>query len=185
VTDYAPNYTSRLFVEYRAAGRTHKTSFRYGDVAGPPPGSFISSLNDMLVPIANLLVEDFAILSASYIPLASTVALPTTAPTAPAGAGVAFTPGDAPRFISFTYKGLDGTAGRFTFFGATKDPGDSSDAAAQDYRILRAENAVVATALDKLALVDGMTTISGASFIINQYVNLGYNAYWQRRARRG
>jgi hypothetical protein len=185
MADYAPNYTSRLFVQYRAAGRTHKVSFRYGTTDGPPSGDFISDLNDMLVPIANLLVNDFAILNASYIPIGGTVALPTTAPTLSSVGGTGATAGDAPRFISFTYKGLDGTAGRFTFFGAAADPGDNGVAKAQDYRILRDEDAIVATALDKLALVNEMTTISGSGFIINQYVNLGYNAYWQRKARRG
>jgi hypothetical protein len=182
---FAPNYTSRYLVKYRAAGRTHRMSVRYGLTLGPPPVGLVTTISNVLTALAPVLVSDFAVLSAGYIQQATAIELPAPAPTA-AGGTAAWTAGDSPRFISFTGRSITGQPAAFYVYGVSLDPGTDAQVFANDYRVLVSEQGDVEIAVNELnAPLVSITANDASEVIWNQYVNVAYNAYYQRKARRG
>jgi hypothetical protein len=180
---HASNYSNRYIVKYRAAAKTHSMSFCYGTTPASPPAGLITGVSNLITALAPKLVADWAVLAASYIEAGTTSAFPATPPTG-VGTGVTPTPGDAPREWSFTGRGNDAAPAAIYIFGAAADPGDGTPSL-QDFRVLRAEDTDIGSALDELAGATDLTTLSGRPILWNQYANLRYNAYWQTKLRRG
>jgi len=181
---FAPNYSNRYQAKYRAMGKVHTFSCRYGITPEPPPIDLVTGVGNLFAALAPVLPNDFAWLSAKYIAAGTTVALPASLPASLTG-GFTWTKGDAPRFFSFTGAGITGQPAVLYIYGASFDPGDDAVTAANDYRILRSEHAAIAAALDELAGIPEITTQDGTVPIWNQYANVSYSRYWQRQARKG
>jgi hypothetical protein len=183
---FAPNYTARYKVQYRAAYRTHKVTFRYGLSTAPPSPEFVTKVGTFLQALAPTLARDFAVLGAEYIAEGGTVALPAAAPTQPTGLNSEdITPGDSPRFYSFTGKSVTGQPGSVFVFGANLDPGQNSATAASDFRLVLGEYDWIAAVLAVLDTAPSFTAADGSSVMWNRYANVAYNAHYQRKARRG
>jgi hypothetical protein len=175
---YAPNFANRYLVKYRAVGKEHTMSFRYGLTPSPPPTDLVTGVGNFLVALAPQLTTDFAVLSASFVEAGTSFNVPATAPLY---AGGSATPGigDAPRFYSFTGRTLAAQPAIIYVYGAAQDPGDNSMPNAGDYRLL-ASNAIT-----ELSAITELTGADGIAVLWNQYANVAYNAYYQRKARRG
>lgn len=84
----------------------------------------------------------------------------------------------APEFISFVGRSIDGVRVRYYLIGAPHNPDPN-------YRILRSESELVD---DFLNVIENelypFCTASGFIPVMNNYANLGYNAYFQRKRRK-
>lgn len=184
MTTFAPNYTNRYLVRYRAAGKVHTAMFRYGITPGPPDVALVTGVGNVLVALMPKLANDWAVLAASYIAAGTTISLPATAPVAGPGS-IAWNAGDNPLNYSFVGRGVTGQPASFHIYGAQLEPSTASLTAAQDYRVLASEDADIASALTELNGIAGLTTTDGAAVVWHQYANVGYNAYYQRKSRNG
>lgn len=82
-----------------------------------------------------------------------------------------------PRFMTFVGRSPDGRKVRFALYGIVGFPDN-------DYRTLVSENAGVSAVVAYLNNdTNPFRTISGLRPVWKQYVNQGYNAYFQRRRR--
>lgn len=83
-----------------------------------------------------------------------------------------------PRFVSWTGRSTDGRRCRITVFGMDVNVSD-------DYRLEAGEIGSLADVITLLqAPTNPFCSASGVDVTWNPYVNVGYNAYFQRRARR-
>lgn len=182
---FAANYTARYFVRYRAMGKEHTFKVRYGLEAGAPPVGVVSAVTAFLAAMAPRLSSDWAVLSASYVPMGGTFSLPAVPPTTPViDSTIEWSLGDTPRFYSFTARSVTGQPTAVMLYGALDDPG-SGQAKTNDYRILVGEDAAIGAAIAALEAEPLISASDGAGLIWNPYANLAYNAYYQRKARRG
>jgi hypothetical protein len=178
------NATSRYFVKYFSAGRTHKASFRYTGGSGLPTPLFIELVGGFFDSLHALISSDFVFVSASYIAEGTNIELPMDTPPAITPSTVALTLGDSPRYVSFVGRGPSGHKIRVYVFGISLDPGDSAQVATQDYRVLPEEITSIGNALTALVILNPLT-IGGDMPIWHQYANVGYNVHFQKKARRG
>lgn len=181
---FNPNATPRFWVDYRAQGRNHSVMFRYvggGLPDGSPGVPFQDGVIDFFDVMEPWLPADFEILATRRALQAQDFSLPsvglgTFSPTGVAQAG------EMPAFLTFVGRSTSGTAWKLTLLGVTLSPvGDG--AYASDYRIQAGENAVIDGARAVLQAIPGLVAIDGMGIIVYPYVNSGFNAYWQRKAR--
>jgi len=182
---YAPNYTARYGVRYRCAGREHVAKFRYGLSTAAPTAEFIAAIGAFFDVLKPLLVRDFAYLGAFYIPMNANISLPAPVPpTSVPNSEFDFTKGDSPRFMSFVGRSITGQPAAIYVYGVSSDPGANNDLIAADNRILASESATVAAAIAALEVVPLLTETSGSDVLWQEYANLAYSAYYQRKNRR-
>lgn len=172
-----PKNTARLFVDYADGDTRHTVILR------PQTGVSIATLatwfNDWLTDNAGLFLERVSFDGAREAAQNSNVTNPIawttvdgTNPSSPKTDG-------KPWFLSFVGRSAQGHRTRISFFGSAY--GDDSN-----YRITAAENTGVADAVADLNdLQAKLGDITGSKAVWKDYINLGYNAYWQRQARRG
>lgn len=180
----SPSNTPRYFVDYRANGREHTVMFRYATpVNGPPPATpFIARVAAVIDDLKTWLPTDFTVLGARYAVAGSDVTLPATAP-APVGPFTgALNQGEAPAFLTMVGRSSSGRKWRLSILGISVSPAEGGSTAT-DYRMTAAENTVAATVISN---VDGWTdivAIDGEQITLHPYLNLGYNAHWQKALR--
>lgn len=183
MASYSSDYTNRYIVRYRAYGKTHKFTLRYGTTAGPPTTDIVDAASAFLDALHPQLTSTFAILSAEFAAAGTSFTLPWTSPVMDAATGDAGTLGDSPRFYGFAGRSTSGQPWRLSLYGASPDPGLNSDVGPADFRLLFAESAPVAAAVAALEAATTLTAIDGAPVIVKQYANIAYSAYYQRKAR--
>lgn len=183
------NNTARYWVDYTANGRAHSAMFRYLE---PTPGSepsvpFRARVASFLSDMTAWLPAGFAVTGARFSPKLSTVSLPATPPAAPSATGVA-NAAEAPAFASWVGRSPQGRKFRLFLIGVSQAATDLG--AGIDYRVLTSEGTVPSATVANLegwcALggTDGLYAIDGVvGCNIYNYVNLGFNAYWQREMR--
>lgn len=183
------NNTARYFVDYTSNQRAHTLMVRYLEPTpnSPPSTPFVARLATVLADIAAWLPTDFAVIGARYSPRLSTVSLPATPPAGPTGTGPAQLY-DVPAYAAFVGRSPGGRKFRLFVLGVAQTASDGG--AGANYRLTTAEGAVAATVVANLqgwanlGGTDGLYSIDGVPGTdIYNYVNLGYNAYWQRKAR--
>lgn len=190
MTNFASNYTPRLKVKYSLAGREHTVSLR-PNVAIAPVDT-VDSIHSILSEFQPYMTNDFAFISAEYAAqgqdffLPITTSLFTTSPIQGVNTDAVLKRQAGEAFISLTGKTVLGNPWRFFIYGVTVAGGSS--VADDNYRVLPAENAAVPGIL---ALVNDLadsiifTGIDRQRVIVNQYLNVGVSAYYQRKARKG
>lgn len=171
-----PANTDRLFVDYVFDSTRHTVIFRK-QTADTLAG---------LVAWANDFLEDNKALFQSSVSFdGARVALQNSNVTNPVdwttvnGTGGGGTVDKKPRFGSFVGRDAQGHRTKLTFFGViyADDP---------DYRVYASTEALIAAAVGQLnSLTAAPGSIVGSKPVWKAYMNLGYNAYWQRQARRG
>lgn len=186
MADYASNYTNRLFIRYRAAGKLHEAAFRYGGAAAAPQNDIKILVGSFLTLLKPQLVSDFLTIGASYAVLNTSNRIPTDFVTVANDNNTNWTPGDAPRYYSFVGRSSIGNAARVFIYGALADPGNNGDALPQDYRVYSNESSVIAAAVEALDNEFGtkLVAVDGYEVTWAPYANVAYSAYYQRRARR-
>ena len=117
---YAPNYTPRLKVRYRAAGANHTQTWRFPQVgvAGVNLAASVAAVQGIYDLLTPDMFDDWAVLDLSYADINSDVFLPTTGLTA---IGTVATAGEPPHIkaqaISFVGRSFGGQPAKFAQFG--------------------------------------------------------------------
>jgi hypothetical protein len=174
------NNTGRLFVDYGANGHEHTVLFRYGG-AGNPTVTFQDNLDNFLALMNPFMPTDWTFLGARVSPAGSNVSVPFAFVPTPFDGAVQMQAGEAPAFLSFVGRSGTGRRGRIYFLGCGISPANELGAHA-DYRLTGGESQSVAALLTQANVCDFLA-VDGNEVIWNQYVNLGYHAYWQKRVR--
>lgn len=179
----AANNTARYFLHYKANFRNHTVSFRYDDggVVLAPDVVFLAALTVILNACASFMPNDWVDQSAEFIPSGSFVSIPAGVPLLRITGANAALAGQAPGYLDFTGRSVDGRQGFFYLLGASVNA-FSAGPATTDWRLNSAEDPAVAairTALDIAPLV----TIGGLAPLWKSYMNFGYNSYWQGEVR--
>ena len=168
----SPDNTPRFRFHYTVIGKQHTLEVRSGSSPATIGGQVYYILNTLGAKLfASVL--DFVDFAASGSNVFNPVTTGVEGNTWGTGAGTV----DAiPRFFNFIGRTSGGRRVRMAVFGAI-DTGT-------DYRYLAGENSTVDNA--RAALVgygSSFQGIDGLTPIWKSYVNVGYNAYWQRNVR--
>lgn len=177
MTPLPENNTDRLWVRYTSAGRPHELLFRFDTGTGASTAA--ASANVAILVLKTMIASNDAVTGARFSAGGSLVSFPVPVTTG-AGSGSAWTDADTgANFYSATGRSTDGRDVKYTVFTTLSNPDTLG------YRY----NSPTGQWLDFLEVLDEMptnpVTISGLIPIMNSYVNWGYNAYWQRKIRRG
>jgi hypothetical protein len=179
----SPANTARYFIYYKANGKGHKTQFRYNDGGTPaqPELGFRNNVTVFLNTVAALMPSNLTYVKATFAATNSNIELPADLPLLLAGGAAAPMISNLPASLSITGKSPFGRAWNFKMLGVGISPANNTGVT-EDYRLYPAENPTAAAILSALAGLDQLA-IDGLIPIVNPYVNLGYNAYWQKKAR--
>lgn len=175
-----PDSTARLYIAYNANGHEHVASFRYAG-SGAPDSTFLEGIDEILIALNPFMPSDWAFLGASYSVPGSNVRLGLTfTPTAFAGAQSPV-PGAAPSYLSLVGRSASGKRWRSFILGQSFTP-FLSGSTNGDYRVTTAEDANV-SALVSAYITSDVIAIDGGVISYKPYINLGFNAHWQKAVR--
>lgn len=170
------NNTAVLFIEYTSLGQEHTAELRLPGTSGIAEAEAVYTA--IAPAVAALLPNTDSVTGARYRARLSNVSFPLgVAPVTGTGGGAPDTDKRA-TFVSYTGRSADGRDVRFTVFTPFQDPDTNG------FRIANPPG-VTGTLLDELqALASQVRTISDGLIFWNNYVNYGFNAYYQRKLRR-
>jgi hypothetical protein len=171
-----PANTARLFVDYVFDSTRHTVIFR--KQTADTMAALTTWANDWLEDHKALFQSSVSFDGARVALQNSNVTNPTDWTTV-TGTGGSGSTDKKPRFGSFVGRDAQGHRTKLTFFGIvySDDP---------DYRVYASTEAMVQAAVDDLnSLTAAPGSIVGSKPVWKEYLNLGYNAYWQRQARKG
>lgn len=184
MTDYAPTFTSRIYVQYSSLGKIHTLSLRYEDADDPPRSDIQDGLIAFLNSTAPWRFEDWTVLETSYSLAGSSVRIPFILPDPITEGEATLLPTSyRPVYASFVGKSSAGARTGCYLYGIGLDPAKPTEDALMDYRLTGAEDATTATIIATLSACPGLVSIDGLDVNWRNYVNLGFNAYYQRKAR--
>lgn len=172
-----PNVTARWYLDYRTAFGRHTMEFRTPNAADTT--SQVAAITAFINALKPVCYDEtvFDRLRRSAVGSNLSFAVPWTSI---AGTHVGTQPlaENGPRFISWVGRGPTGRRVRITLFGTFY--GQSNN-----YRLERTATDEAFIALDLLRAADSpFVAIDGGKPVWNDYVNVGYNAYFQRKQRR-
>jgi len=175
--------TARYLIHYSANLKPHTMQFRYDDGGSPTPPSvgFLLQLTAVLNAAAAFIASDLTYNSAEYIPSGSSISIPTGLPLLLVGGIGSPTASLVPAFIGVTGRTVGGRQARFFMLGASYNPVITGGSAG-NYRVQASENVSVAALVAALDSSD-VTAIDNLTPLWKSYLNLGYNAYWQKKDR--
>lgn len=176
MTPLPPNNTERWFVDYSVSGTAHTLLLR---AEAPTDASTVSSFVSDLFGALTTNLYATTISGLRKAAQGSDISLdqPYTG-TTEFGADAA---GDGfkPAFIAFQGRSEGGRPVKLTIFGY-KDIGDVGD-----YRFVPGAGSSIADAQAVIEATAGFPCAIDANNVIwKTYVNCGFNAYWQRQARK-
>lgn len=172
----AENLTPRLFIDYTSEGQQHVMQVRLAIGSGEPEAiAMYNAITGALAP--QMWNQDSfrgARLSAANSTLSFPIAVDPVAGTNPFAPGV----GKEPAFWSLTGRDTLGRRVRCTFFSPyVPQDEEYRDVVSAQPNINGWRNALIQTA-------GGARSVSGSPVVWNNYVNIGFNAYYQRKKRR-
>lgn len=175
------NNTGVIFVHYTAQGHTHTTQVRYPEAANPG-ADVIEDLDQLLTLLGPVMPTDFTFISWEWRAAGTNFTVPLAGtPTELSGV---LTPvaSYAPAYFNFIGRSSGGRRVRLGIMGAGWAPIPSTLSYAEDYRVDGSENADMQAIIDWLNQAN-FRAIDGLTVTWKPYVNVGYNAYWQRAVR--
>lgn len=184
MTAYAPDFTARLKVAYRANGKNHKVQFRAADAATAGGIAFTGLVTDFFITLTSFMPTDWVVLGASVAEVGSSVFLPLAIPpVAPTATGTLGGLADSPQFLTAVGLTSAGSSARLYLIGAAVSADSSGNYS--DYRVTPSEVVSVGAIISALndLVTGGMVGNDGNPITWYSYLNVGYNAYWQRKAR--
>lgn len=186
MADYAPNYTARYRIRYRTLGQVHTAQFRLSRANANPAVAGAAAFSDVLTALGPTLFADWQIIGADVAQEDSDVFLPST--PLPTHTGLSVATGDEsfrPLFCSFVGRSTSGQRAAIFFYGYTNSP-HSADNTANDFRVTSTESSIVDDVVNMLNLAHGGALVANDNnpIVWYPYMNVGVNAYYQRRARR-
>jgi hypothetical protein len=169
-----PESTARYFMDYQVLLTNHTMEIRATGVHSPAAlGTFMGTLLTTLAPLVyTITVQGFR-----FATLGSTVSNPVVTGIEGNTYGTGVSSSDSvPLCMNFVGRSPLGRRVRAMLFGYKSS--------ISTYRLTGAESAPIATATSQL---NGSTTlfqaIDGGDPVWKEYVNIMYNAYWQRAVR--
>jgi len=169
------NSTARLWVKKSGISGEHETMFRF--IAGTSQADAVNGVHVIMEEMASFIWEDDTFISARWAADGSNLSFPVAwDPIVGENPG---TPDEAqyPGFVSWVGRGADGREVRWTLQGVPFTADDN-------YRIFSTDSVTVAAVCDALAFELTIANIGSFHPIVYPYINVGYNAYFQRKARR-
>lgn len=171
------NNTDRLWLFYTAKGVEHSVIFRFSSTI--PQADQVAAAADFANAVKAYVLTTDSFTKVLHQDAGSHLTFPL-AWTAITGTNTDSTENDdEPHFVSATGRSLDGRRVKIGMY-LPRTP-DSIK-----YREARTPGSLADAYLDA---IDGMepapVSISGGAVVWNQYMNTGYNAYWQRQNRKG
>lgn len=176
----AEDNTGRVFVDYKANGREHTVSFRYAG-AGAPSAGFLTQVSGLMEDVNFAMPSDYTLIGASYASQGTNVRLPITVDGTGFAGAQGLNAGAAPAYLTAVGRSLEGRRWRAFWLGVTYNA-TLVGGVTTDYRVTAAENANVATLVADLTASD-VVAIDAADISYYSYVNLGFNAHWQKAVR--
>lgn len=169
------NNTDRAWLGYTYLGQQHEVVFRFPSAT--TQANIIAACASFANAMKGLIESTDSFNKLRHQDSGSTVSFPLTW-TSIAGTSSGSSDGDdKARFIAVSGRSLAGYRCRLTLF--TGAPPDS-----QGFRLNRATGNTADTFLAALeAMPTAPVAIDGQAVVWNQYVNEGYNSYWQRQFR--
>lgn len=171
-----PQSTLRYFLDYNGPMGERSVQFRFGAIADDQTA--IDYINALLVAVRPLIYSSVSFYRLRRASDESVFSFPVPWLAVSGAAAGTLQAQDYPVFMSFVGRSSGGRRVRKTFYGVTFRPDDN-------YRIQRAENVNIDNAIGVLLdTPPSEVAIDSSPVIWNEYVNTGFNAYYQRQARR-
>lgn len=171
------NNTYRLFVIQQGTAGRHETVLRFGSAISQADA--IARARAIVTAVLPLIHPTVSFIGAREQLAGSKVSFPVNWGTTLVGtSGETYADEERPQYISMTGRSPDGRRVRLTFFGFY---GSMSG----DYRAPTNESTAIGNFIANVRDgLPGLVTISGQVAVWNSYINLGRNAYYQRKLRR-
>lgn len=172
------NSTPVLFVDYTFNGEGHTMAFR-GSV-NATAAELAAVAQSFLDEAESLLADGWTVTGTRFRAQGTdfTVPGPTLGPLTPGGGPL--NPVNNPRYASFIGRGnLDGRRARIFVYGLTFPM-------QEDYRFGPTENGVLNSmrnVLQAASVAGTLTTVGGSPVTWYEYINAGFNSYWERQQR--
>jgi len=190
MTSYAPNFTGRLRVKYRAAGGVHTQTWRfptYGPL-GVGMAAARDAVNDVWLELQNIMYDDLQCLGVTYAQEDSDIFLPTSLISAMIGtvATPVAKPSDKAYAVSFVGRTATGQPAKEFFYGIAELSVDVSGL--QNFRLNPGENGAIDAAIAAAnSFTAGLTLCGsdGTGVTWYPYANQKPNDYWVKRLRQG
>jgi hypothetical protein len=184
--DFAPNFTARLRVRYRAALAVHTQTWRYPGVGdGPELNSALTAVGNFYTALGSNMFDDWVVLGCTFATRGSDVFLPTFGIVVAGGVSIpAGNPGIKACAMSAVGRTNAGLRAVVYQYGWGSSISMSSEG--NDFRILPGEDTNWDNAY--AALVSAGSILCGNDGnAINwyPYANLKANDYWVRKVRQG
>lgn len=169
-----PNSTGRYFCDYQLNAHEHTAMVRANAIVSP---ATMGVQLDQLFTALTSMLPVITVTRLRWSPSGSTVSTPVLSGIEGNSYGFGTITQEAePRFLDFVGRSPGGRRCRMAVFGYA---GPLSD-----YRLTSAENTDVALALTTLqGGANSWLAIDGTKPVWYPYVDVGYNAYWQRKLR--
>lgn len=173
-----PAGTARLYLDYTLGGQGHTVIFRFGDNGLPALAAPVFATLLAANPAAFGSNVEFVGARQSFSGSNVTNPLPWDVVEF---VGTAVAAVDAPRFVSWVGRTSEGRRVRYYFYGMNLDSSEPAD-----YRLTGEEVPVVAAFQDDLySFLEELNVVAIDSnpAVMKPYANVGYSAYYQRKAR--
>lgn len=158
--------------------------FRFDRGLASIPAGFMDGIADFLNAYTANRYTDFAILSCKWAPGGQTYMLPIAAPSGIATGTAAITTGsNQPAYLRHEGLTTGGNPWSVTLYGSDFRAVTESGNSLADYVLTSVESAVIANAVIALLGIPGLCGADSGSVLPYDYVNVGYNAHWEKRAR--
>lgn len=174
------NSTGRVRIKYIANGREHVIAPRYAGTGAPTSG-FLEGVDDVLINANPFMPNDWTFVEWGYQEAGSSITVPMSGgPTAFAGTRVTKN-WDKAAYGDVVGRDLLGRRVKLSLLGWAYGP-DEDEASGDGYRLYPDESIVVPPFLAALESSQ-IVTITANTPIWKQYINIGYNAYFQKKLR--
>lgn len=182
---FNPNNTARVWVTYTSMGKEHEMLFRC--ILGSDPAPFLVTVQGICTTMASVMRLDDSFVSARYADLGSDFSYPVPWTVIDGTATNTPSAGDPEsRFVSFMARdNFVGARLRFELFSGsnilftdTNNRFQPGDVAALDNIVNDLQVAATVPATNAR-----LCTISRGQPVFYEYINTGWNSYWQRKQR--
>ena len=171
--------TSRLVLNYTGVMGQRSILFRFNDLIGPIEAG--AAVAQLWTATASQRHTSVVATGLDWYPKGSAFSQPLGIAPVPGTNAAAFNAGDYPEFASVVGRDTFGVRTRYTLYGVPTIPAQA------DYRLTQAEAGglwVFRTALGDLVNLEGLVTVGNNAPSLNNYIHVGFNSYYQRKARR-
>lgn len=172
----SPDNTIRLWVKKTGVTGEHETLFRF--MPGTTQVEGAAAAAAVLLAADGLVYTGDSWTSARWADAGSNISLPIAWTPIPGANGTTRDPQNDPFFLTFVGRSTAGRRVRWTIQGAVFMDDDN-------YRVNAGDNAGVADTIE--AIRDNappITSIEATEILVYSYANVGFNAYFQRQARK-